>query len=537
MHTISPVHLVRKVLLVVVVGALVGCTLQPLNAPETVPPAATEIPEIDTAETDTTAPTVIETGVQEADVQEAGASEMPPLADELTVAGIQQHLEALSEIAQANGGTRAAGTAGYQAAVEYLVAQLRDAGYNVTVQPFTFDGFVTLSPPQLAQITPDAKVYNTGELGVMAYSGSGEITGTVAAVDVISPVGTAPDTSTSGCEAADFAGFTAGSIALMQRGTCHFHVKVANAMEAGASAAIIFNEGQAGRTGLYGGSLGEDNFDAPIPTVSTSYVVGQELLAALDDAQSGNETVTVHLQVETRGGDIETVNVLAETPGGDPDTVVMAGGHFDSVAAGPGINDNGSGTAALLEMALELAQMDEPPTNKVRFAFWGAEELGLLGSTYYVRDLQENAPEELDDIALYLNFDMIGSPNYIRAVYSIPSAPDGSAEIEAQFTDYFDAQGLGWETTSIAGRSDHAAFMRARIPVGGLFSGAENIMRPSGADLYPHAEVGEPTDPCYHRACDTLDNVNPTALDELGDAAAHVLQFYAQDETLGERWD
>lgn len=505
MNVSRTVRLMRQLLPVLAAFALLGCTLQPVSAPETIPPA-------------TPAP---------------GASDLESLEDALTVAGIQRHLEALSEIAEAHGGNRAAGTAGHLAAVDYLVAQLSEAGYNVTVQPFTFEGYVALSPPLLEQVAPGAMPFEADELDIMAYSGSGEITGTVAAVDVLPPAGTAPDTSTSGCEAEDFAAFVAGSIALMQRGTCHFSVKVGNAIDAGASAAIIFNEGQRGRTELYPGSLGDDLLDAPIPTLSTSYGVGRELL----DALAQNPAARVHLRVETQSGDIETVNVLAETPGGDPTNVVMAGGHFDSVASGPGINDNGSGTAMLLEVALQLAQMDEPPANKVRFAFWGAEELGLLGSTHYVRELEANAPEELDRIALYLNFDMIGSPNYLRSIYSIPGAPEGSAEIEGRFADYFDARGLAWETTSIAGRSDHAAFMRAGIPVGGLFSGAENIMPADGAERYPHAQVGEPTDPCYHRACDTLENINPAALDELGDAAAHVLHFYAWDETLGERWE
>lgn len=245
----------------------------------------------------------------------------------------------------------------------------------------------------------------------------------------------------------------------------------------------------------------------------------------------------IKIETDTLAGPIETVNVLAETPTGDPNNVVMVGGHFDSVQHGPGINDNGSGTATLLEIAIQMARLEIQPVNKVRFAFWSAEELGLLGSTHYVDALEKNYPERVDDIALYLNFDMIGSPNYIRGIYQLDrNAPVGTAQVTQLLTDYFDSRELYWEPIPIGGRSDHAPFMKADIAVGGLFSGAENTLSRLQARQYGHEQSGIATDPCYHQACDTIENISQEALDELGDAAAHALLALAMETRLAERW-
>ena len=223
--------------------------------------------------------------------------------------------------------------------------------------------------------------------------------------------------------------------------------------------------------------------------------------------------------------------MIAETPGGRADNVVMAGAHLDSVLAGPGINDNGTGSAALLQIGLELA--DERVRNKVRLAFWGAEESNLVGSTFYVNQLSF---AEQVDIALYLNFDMIGSPNFARFVYDGDDSdgegagpgPVGSAQIEALFTGYYDSQGLPSEGTDFSGRSDYGPFIAVGIPAGGLFTGAEGIKTPEQAALYG-GTAGIAYDPCYHQACDNLLNVNRTALGQNADAAAFAIGRYALD--------
>jgi Zn-dependent M28 family amino/carboxypeptidase len=249
---------------------------------------------------------------------------------------------------------------------------------------------------------------------------------------------------------------------------------------------------------------------------------------------------------------MQTRNVIAETSG-RADNVVVVGGHLDSVEDGPGVNDNGSGSGAILEIAEEMRKVK--PRNQVRFIWFSAEESGLLGSQHYVETLPE---EEQAKIAAMLNFDMLASPNFVRFVYdgntdSFPpppsGAPEGSAAIEKIFLDYFAARGLAASPTAFSGRSDYRDFIEEGIPAGGLFSGAEGIKTAAEAATYGGAE-GEQYDPCYHAFCDTLGTLigvppavamlNPATnrnsmranglrgFDQLADAAAHATITLAQ---------
>ncbi len=203
--------------------------------------------------------------------------------------------------------------------------------------------------------------------------------------------------------------------------------------------------------------------------------------------------------------------------------------HLDSVPQGPGIQDNGSGSAAILEIALQMADLGIEPENQVRFAWWGAEESGLLGSEYYVANLSKR---EIKNISLNLNFDMIGSPNFVRFVYdgdgsATPLAgPNGSGNIEQVFLDYFAEQGLPVEPTAFSGRSDYGPFIEVGIPAGGLFTGAEGIKTNAQAAIYG-GTAGDQYDPCYHLACDTFANISLEALDQMSDAAAHSVMTFA----------
>jgi Zn-dependent M28 family amino/carboxypeptidase len=226
----------------------------------------------------------------------------------------------------------------------------------------------------------------------------------------------------------------------------------------------------------------------------------------------------------------ETANVIAETPGGRDDRVVVVGAHLDSVPEGPGIQDNGSGSAAILEIALQMAELDIEPRNKVRFVFWGANENGIIGSQYYVDTLSRR---DIRNIALYLNFDMIGSPNFVRFVYDgdgsdTPLAgPNGSANIERIFLAYFAEQGLAVKSTALDWPSDHLPFLDVGVPVGGLFTGAKGIKTEEEATIFG-GTAGEQYDPCYHLACDTSDNISLEALDQMSDAAAHAVLTFAE---------
>ena len=448
------------------------------------------------------------------------------LRDAVTVGGILAHERAFQRIANQNGGNRASGLPGYDASADYVKRRLSAAGYEVSEQVFTFPFFQELAPSAFSQATPTAKDYApldpstspaTGDFSIMEYSGSGDVTAPVVPVDVLVPPGPTPSSSTSGCEAADFAGFPAGAIALVQRGTCDFVVKAANAEAAKAGAVVIFNEGQPGREDVLNGTLGGP--DVTIPVIGTSFAVGEELVTA---ARAGEVTarVSTTTQSETR----TTKNVFGDSVEGDAGKTAVVGAHLDSVPEGAGINDNGSGTAGILEIAEEMSDLGIKPRQKVRFAFWGAEESGLLGSEHYVETLTDEGREA---IFANLNFDMIGSPNYVRFVYDGDGSafdfagPPGSAQIENEiFGRYFASQGLATLETQFDGRSDYKAFIDNGIPAGGLFSGAEGVKTPEQAAVFG-GTAGLAYDPNYHQAGDTISNLSTKSLFELGDAAAH----------------
>ena len=232
-------------------------------------------------------------------------------------------------------------------------------------------------------------------------------------------------------------------------------------------------------------------------------------------------------------------NVIAELEGKNEDNVVMAGAHLDSVIEGPGINDNGSGSAALLETALMMANSN--PENTVRFAWWAAEEQGLVGSTDYVEGLSQ---AERDRIAVYLNYDMVGSPNYIFMVYDADQStfeapvaiPPGSTAIEDVYESYYTLIGEPYDDTEFSGRSDYEAFILAGIPSGGLFTGAEEIKTEEQEAIW-EGTAGQQFDPCYHLACDTLENVDLHALEVNSDliAFAQLTFAYSTESVNGVR--
>ncbi|SFS95774.1 M28 family metallopeptidase [Saccharopolyspora flava] len=226
-----------------------------------------------------------------------------------------------------------------------------------------------------------------------------------------------------------------------------------------------------------------------------------------------------------------TYNLIADSPGGDANNVVMFGAHLDSVGEGPGINDNGTGSAAILQAALDYAAGGETPTNKLRFAFWGAEEEGLVGSTHYVETLPE---ADRDKIAAYLNFDMVGSPNAGYFTYDGDDSdgvgagpgPEGSAQIEKLLNDSLAAAGAPAEGTDFDGRSDYGPFIEVGIPAGGTFTGAEETKSPEQAEKWG-GQAGEAFDACYHQSCDTLDNVDTQALERNFAAISNAVTTYA----------
>ena len=444
------------------------------------------------------------------------------LRDAVTVEGAWEHLEAFQAIADANDDTRASGTSGYDASVAYVVERLEAAGYDPVVQAFEFPFFQENAPAIVDPISPDRPAYDAPtEVVTMQYSGSGDVTAQVIPTnDVILPP-TAEPSSTSGCEASDYPAEVEGNIALIQRGTCTFEEKAAAAQEAGALAVIIFNEGQEGRTDAFAGTLGRV-FD--IPVVFADFATGQELYN-LSQQEGG---LTARVATDTTNDIRETYNVLADTSGNAKRTVVV-GAHLDSVLEGPGVQDNGTGSAAILEVAEEISELGIDPRNRIRFAFWGGEESGLLGSEHYVSELSK---KQIANHFVNLNFDMIGSPNYVRFVYdgngdaTGTKGPSGSGQVEQTFLQYFNSQGLETEPTAFDGRSDYGPFIAVGIPAGGLFTGAEGLKTEEEEAIYG-GEAGVAYDPCYHQACDTIDNVNEEVFDQMLDAVAHATLTYA----------
>ncbi len=427
------------------------------------------------------------------------------LVKKVTVGGINRHLIALQRLADRNDGTRAAGTDGHAASAEYVATRLEDAGFVVTRQEFPFIFDQTLGQSLTVDGT-DVPVRR------MTYSASTPEGGLTAPLVVV------PADDTPGCEVADYDGLPAeGAIVLVSRGACTFGQKSAVAGQAGAAGVLIYNN----VPGALGGNLG-----GPVEGGAPAGGISQADGATL----AGQDGATVTLDLQGVVEDRTTYNVIAETQTGRHDNVVMAGSHLDSVPAGPGINDNGSGSATLLETALQLGSRPKV-NNAVRFAWWSAEELGLVGSEYYVQNLSFD--EQLD-IALYLNFDMIGSPNAGYFVFDGDDSdgvgagpgPYGSAQIETAFQDFFDAAGVPTEGKDFDGRSDYGEFILNGIPAGGLFTGAEMVKTEAQVAKWGGV-AGEAFDPCYHQACDNLGNVDRAALDRNADAVAFVLGTYA----------
>ena len=442
----------------------------------------------------------------------AAAEFAATLGQRVKADAMMAHLTKLQEFADAHDGNRALGTAGYDASVDYVAKALREKGFDVQTPEFE----VRLPFAEEPQLTVGGATIAAKPLEFTIGTPPEGVSGPLVAARV---------EDTPGCTASDYDGLPVqGAVVLVDRGACQFSAKQAVAAERGAVALIVANNEDGDEMG---GTLGEKT-NPKIPVISVTKESGERLRGAPGEA-------TIKLKAGVR---VEhTRNVIAQTKTGSTADVVMVGAHLDSVPEGPGINDNGSGVAAVLETALQLGP-SPPVQNAVRFGFWGAEELGLLGSDNYVESLDVDA---LKDIALYLNFDMLGSPNPGYFTYdgdqsappdpreANPRIPEGSAGIERTFVAYLKGAGETAQDTTFVGRSDYDGFTKAGVPAGGLFSGAEDKMTDEQAELWD-GTAGEPFDPNYHKKSDTLDHIDKTALGINGAGVAYVVGIYAQDQ-------
>jgi Zn-dependent M28 family amino/carboxypeptidase len=445
--------------------------------------------------------------------------------------------------------SRNSGEPGYKASVDYVATLMKQAGYNVTIQPYKFTYYAYQEPPAFAEVSPTAHTYALSD-----EWNPGRSTGTATGAQ-LQPAGgivippTPTPSSASGCTAADFSGFVPGRIALIQRGTCNFGVKVLNAQAAGASGVVIFNEGNPGRTAVFSGSLSDANGNPIIPTIPvafTSFDIGN----ALYNEYQGGTPPVLNLSIKALvDPNADDYNVIAESKTGDPNHVLVVDAHLDAIY-GAGMLDNASGSATILDIAQKMRRVH--PRNKLRFIWFGGEELGLLGSTYYVNNL---TPTALSHIGYDLDSDVTATPNYVIGILD-PAAPDffgrtvsttfpsqvyePSKVSRDQSIQFFDSIGLNHELFSPVG-TDAFNFNMAGVPASGLLTGQDCCKTQEEVDLFGgsvgnyEGNLGTFDGGCVDnpfRWCDNLSNNDPRVLTFMSKAFANTTVRMAFDKTV-----
>jgi hypothetical protein len=422
------------------------------------------------------------------------------------------HLKTIERITMANGGVRPSPSPGYDAAAEYVTRKLTMAGYQVYRQTFSFDDYEVLA--ECGTVTsPSARPLHPWMARFSVFAPEGGLTAPIML----------PSSDDHGCSPTDYAGVDVkGKIVLIRHGTCFITQQQDVAASLGAAAMLMNVDSPNADINLRYRMVPPS--DAHIPTATLTRGEAEQLAA---DAKAGPVTVTLDLR--GRATSSTTFNLLADTPTGRTDNTVIMGAHLDSVDNGPGINDNISSGAVVLETACQLARYWDRVTNRVRFAWWAAEGKGIAGSQYYVDQLSR---QQRENTALYLNMEMLASPNFARMVYSgkTPEGPGpaGSEQIVKLINGFFTDRGLPTVGLDLDGRSDHAGFVAAGIPSGGVNGGADTIKTPEWVELFG-GTAGQMLDPCYHQPCDTTAQLNRTSFDQFGRAMAYAVGRYAVD--------
>ncbi len=463
----------------------------------------------------------------------------------ITKTDLWNHMIQFQTIADANSGadghpSRNSGEPGYKASVDYVAAKMQAAGYDVTIQTYTFPYFQFTAKPTFFEVSPTARTFVL-DSDFTAGSAAGSVSGkTVQAAGGIIIPATATPSSASGCTLADFTGFEPGHVALVQRGACTFGTKALNAKAAGALGIIIFNEGNPGRTAVFSGILQDDagNPVSPnIPVMFTSFAVGSSLLS-----ETTPPVVSIDVRAVSNPNAVD-YNVIAESKGGDKNHVVVVDAHLDAIF-GAGMLDNASGSATILDIAQMMTNVT--PRNKLRFIWFGGEELGLLGSSFYVNNLNQN---DLNHIGYDLDADVMATPNYVIGVLD-PAAGDlfgrqvistfpsrvykASTVARDQAIDYLNSVGLKNELFSPDG-TDAFSFNAAGIPASGMLTGQDCCKNAGDVALFggslgnfegtvPGTDGGCVDNP--FRWCDNLSNNDPNVLTFMSKAfATQVVQM------------
>ncbi|MDQ1392302.1 MAG: hypothetical protein QOF30_1279 [Acidimicrobiaceae bacterium] len=462
------------------------------------------------------------------------------------------HMKKFQAIADANPGpdghpSRNSGEPGYKASADYVANKMTAAGYDVTIQTYKFTYYAYTAKPTFGEVSPTPQTY-----ALTDQWNPGQSTGSTNAA--LQPAGgiivppTSVSSSTSGCTSGDFSGFVAGRVALIQRGGCNFGVKAQNAQAAGASGVIIFNEGNPGRTGVLSGSLVDAAGNPIIPSIPvafTSFAIGSNLLDQYQKVGAAPPVMNLSIQAIVKPN-TDDYNVIAESKGGDKNHVLVVDAHLDAIY-GAGMLDNASGSAAILDIAQKMKNVT--PLNKLRFIWFGGEELGLLGSSYYVNNLTSS---EASHIGYDLDADVFATPNYVVGVLD-PAAPDlFSRVVPATFPNrvykasqvsrdqsiaYFDSVGLNHELLSPNG-TDAISFNQIGIPASGLLTGQDCCKSQDEVNLFggslgnyegnvPSFDGGCVDNPFLW--CDNLSNNDPAVLTVMSKAFANTVVQMAFD--------
>jgi hypothetical protein len=472
------------------------------------------------------------------------------LVECIQTADLWNHMQAFQAIADANPGldghaSRNSGEPGYWASVQYVKNKMEAAGYDVTIQPYTFTYTSFVGTPTWSESSPTSRSFQLvtdWNPGTSNGSANGDVQ--PAGGIVLPPTPTS--SSTSGCTAADFSSFTAGHIALIQRGGCNFGVKVLNAQAAGATGVVIFNEGNPGRTAVLSGSLLDANnhpFVPTIPVAFTSFDIGKSLYDQYQAGTPPHTSLDIHVVIDPNRQDW---NVIAESKGGDKNHVVVVDAHLDAIF-GAGMLDNASGSATILDVAEKMKNVN--PRNKLRFIWFGGEELGLLGSVYYVNNLTAT---QASHIGYDLDADVTATPNYLIGVLD-PAAPDlFGRTVTATFpnrvykaskvardyaVNYFDSIDKNHEFLSPVG-TDAFSFNAIGVPASGLLTGQDCCKTQDEVDLFGgtvgnyEGNLGTFDGGCVDnpfRWCDNLANNDPAVLTFMSKAFADMTVRMAFD--------
>lgn len=430
------------------------------------------------------------------------STELQSLITEDALRAGAEHLYELAGYSNSSLGhpSRVIGSRGHWATIAYIKSELNklEGYFNVSIQPFkAFMSEIYAVNATVNGIVPESLT----EMDMSPPTpGKTPVVGRLVLV------------KNSGCHEEDYADVENGTIALVKRGECAFGDKAEFAAKFGAHAAIIYNNEEGSIRGTLG--VPKEGVDVS-PCVGVGKKEGEKFAAQIE----AGEELVAEVYVDSFVGPITTVNVIAETVEGDPENVVMLGAHSDSVTAGPGINDDGSGTISLLEVAKQLSKFNV--RNKVRFAWWAAEEEGLLGSNYYAENL---SVEENLKIRLFMDYDMMASPNYEYEVYDGNNTvnPEGSEEIKQLYIEYYTSHGHNYTLIPFDGRSDYVGFIEHGIPGGGVAAGAEK----------KNFENGKVLDRCYHQLCDDVSNIAWDAFLVNTRLIAHSVATYGADLSI-----